>query len=74
MISFDSTMQKTMFVYFVGAYLLYQSKHPSMFTEDKRFKSFGVGKEKTVTPFWLVSLVIGLTSYLYFVVRSDDFV
>ena len=74
MISFDPTMQKTVLVYFLGAYLLYQSKHESMFTKDNKFKQFGVGKEKTVTPFWLVSLVIGLVSYLYFVVRSDDLV
>ena len=39
-----------------------------------QIKDFGTGPEKTITPFWLVSLVIGLLIYLQFTVRGDDFV
>tara|TARA_Y100000817_G_scaffold299352_1_gene277373 strand:- start:132 stop:272 length:141 start_codon:yes stop_codon:yes gene_type:complete len=45
-----------------------------MFDNNGKIKEFGAGPDKTITPFWLVSLVIGLLIYLQFTVRGDDFV
>ena len=31
-----------------------------MFHKNGEFKQFGVGKDKTIYPFWLVTIVIGV--------------
>ena len=74
MISIDDNMKKILVIYFIGCFFLYKMKSDIMFDETGNFKQFGVGKDKTVTPYWLVSLVIGLCGYLYVTIKSDDFV
>tara|TARA_Y100000389_G_scaffold144322_1_gene142666 strand:- start:183 stop:323 length:141 start_codon:yes stop_codon:yes gene_type:complete len=45
-----------------------------MFHENGEFKQFGVGKQKTIYPFWLVTLIIGIMIYLYLHIQQDEFV
>ena len=74
MISIDDNMKKVLAIYLLSCFALYKMKLDSMFDKGGNFKQFGVGKDKTVTPYWLVSLVIGLVGYLYVTIKSDDFV
>ena len=49
-------------------------KHPKMFDENGDFKSFGLNRDETVFPFWLVTLMIGLFSYYLLVIRKGEYV
>ena len=45
-----------------------------VFNKEGEMKNFGVGPEKTITPFWLVTLSLTLIIYIYINVKTDDFV
>jgi hypothetical protein len=49
-------------------------KPDMLFTENGDFKGFGTGPNKTILPFWLVTLSLSLLVYLYINIKSDDFV
>tara|TARA_B000000557_G_C20745891_1_gene430670 strand:+ start:252 stop:482 length:231 start_codon:yes stop_codon:yes gene_type:complete len=74
MITIDNSMTKVLLFYIGVSYLLYKMKPDIMFDKQGKFKPYGVGKEKTVTPFWLITLLIGLVGYLFIKVKSDVFV
>ena len=72
MFDFDETLLTAVFLYLLSCYILYTIKHPKMFDEDCNFKCFGLGKNETVFPFWLVTTMIGLISYyLIIIVKSE---
>lgn len=74
MFKIDSILQTTLLLYIIISVFIYQMKPPVMFHEDGQFKQFGVGKDKTIYPFWLVTLIIGILIYLYFHIQTDEFV
>jgi len=41
-----------------------------MFDENNNFKSFGLGSEETIFPFWLVSSLIGISCYYFLIIHS----
>ena len=43
-----------------------------MFDESGNFKTFGLGKDETVFPYWLVTTLIGLSSYYFLIIRRDN--
>jgi len=72
MFEFDESLFTALMIYLVSCYILYTLKHPKMFDEDGNFRSFGLHKDETVFPFWLVTTIIGLFSY-YLLVLKDEF-
>ena len=52
-------------------YVLYSYKHEKMFTESGDFKTFGLHKDETVFPYWLVTTLIGLSGYYLLVMRNN---
>ena len=74
MIEIDKNLQTVIFLFLCVLFLLYKLKPKQIFNEDGSLKQFGTGKEKTITPLWLVSLLFGLMIYVYTTVRKDDFV
>ena len=64
---FDKSLMTALAVYFVACYVLYTMKHPKMFAEGGGFKCFGLGPNDTIFPFWLVTTVIGISTYYGFV-------
>lgn len=74
MFKIDSILQTTLLLYIIICVFIYQMKPYFMFHEDGQFKQFGVGKHKTIYPFWLVTLIIGIMIYLYFHIQQDEFV
>ena len=54
---------KTLIIYLIGCYMIFMIKHPKMFDERGNFKKFGLQKHETIYPFWLVTTVIGITTY-----------
>lgn len=74
MITIDDHMKKILALYLISCFVLYKMKPDIMFDKQGQFKQFGVGKDKTIAPFWLVTLLIGLVGYLFIRVNSDKFI
>jgi hypothetical protein len=49
-------------------------KPPFMFHNDNSFKQFGLTRDKTIYPFWLVTLIIGIIIYLCIIIRNNDYI
>jgi hypothetical protein len=45
------------------AILLWFLKPSFMFKKNGQFKNFGVGSNKTILPFWLAVLIVGIVAY-----------
>ena len=71
MFEFDEILLTTIIIYLGTCYFLYNLKHPKMFDEKGNFKCFGLNKNETVFPFWLVTTMIGLFTYYLLVIRSE---
>ena len=65
---FDKSLVMAIAVYVIACYGLYTLKHPKMLDEHGEFKCFGLGTHDTVFPFWLVTTVIGVSTYYGLVV------
>ena len=74
MIQLDEKLQLVIFLFICSLFILYRSKSRHMFDENNNIKQFGTGKDKTITPIWLVGLVMGLFIYVYLTVQKDDYV
>jgi len=70
MFEFDSNLVYSVGIYLVTCYGLYSLKHESMFDDKGNFKTFGLHKNETVFPFWLVTTIVGLFSYYIMIVKS----
>jgi len=71
MFGIDNILLKSLFIYLLSCYILYSIKHPVMFDEKDDFKCFGLNKKETIYPFWLVTSLIGITSYYLFRVTDN---
>jgi hypothetical protein len=74
MIEIDDTLKKTLLFYLLFSFFLYQMKPDCMFHGNDEFKQFGTGPDKTIYPFWLVTTVLGMVTYIYLHVNEDEFV
>ena len=54
-------------ILFVTFFFIVQYLRPSfIYNDDGSLRQFGIGtKKKTVLPIWLVSLILGIFSYLF---------
>lgn len=73
MFKFDETLFLALMIYLGACYFLYNFKHPKMFDEQGNFRCFGLNKNETVFPFWLVSTVIGLLAYYVLIIRKGEY-
>jgi hypothetical protein len=53
---------------------LYTLKPSFMFNRDNSFKQFGLTRDKTIYPFWLVTLLTGIIIYLCIIVKNNDYI
>lgn len=74
MFKIDKTLQLALVIYFFINFIIYQIKPEMLFKSNGEFKTFGTGPDKTITPFWLVTLSLSLLIYLYINIKTDDFV
>jgi len=75
MFEIDNNLQIAIFIFILACIILYNKKSKVFFKDNGEFKEFGVGGgDKTIFPFWLATLIIGLISYLLICIRNDDFI
>tara|TARA_Y100001958_G_C21246751_1_gene577427 strand:+ start:860 stop:1084 length:225 start_codon:yes stop_codon:yes gene_type:complete len=70
----DKNLQIVILIFGAIIFILYKQKPSMMFKKNGKPKDFGSGKDKTITPVWLVALTISLLFYIQFTIRQDDFV
>ena len=59
----DNTLILTIAIYLCSCYVLYNMKPKIMFSENNDFLCFGLNKNETIFPYWLVTSLIGIVSY-----------
>jgi len=74
MFELSETLLKSIGIYLFVCYGLYKIKHPKMFKESGQFRTFGLNKGETITPFWLVTTLIGITSYYLLLIQNGKYV
>tara|TARA_B100000427_G_C15321885_1_gene512911 strand:- start:94 stop:345 length:252 start_codon:yes stop_codon:yes gene_type:complete len=72
MLQFDKTLSTAILIYLLSCYILYNLKHEKMFDEKGNFKNFGLNKQETIFPFWLVTTIIGLFSYYLLIINEKN--
>lgn len=61
----DNKLSVAVCIFVIVFFLIHYSKPSFVYNKDGSFREFGVGyRHKTVIPIWLVSIVIGIFSYL----------
>ena len=73
MFDFDENLIFAILIYLGSCYFLYQLKHEKMFDKEGQFKCFGLNKDETTFPFWLITTMIGLFSYYMLVLRKTNY-
>ena len=73
MFEYDEILLTTIIIYLGTCYFLYNLKHPKMFDEKGNIKCFGLNKNETIFPFWLVTTIIGLFTYYILVIRQESY-
>ncbi len=74
MFELSNTLIKAIGIYLLVCYGLYQIKHPKMFDETGEFKNFGLNENETITPFWLITTLVGLSSYYLLLIQDGKYV
>ena len=74
MFDIDKNLQFVILVFLATVFLLYKQKPSMIFKPNGKPKEFGSGKDKTITPVWLIALAISLLFYVQSTVKNDDFV
>ena len=71
---FDDNIKMTLIIFVIICFAIYYLRPSIMFDEDRTFKQFGLTKDRTIYPFWLVLLVIGIIVYLCIIIKNNDFI
>ena len=70
----NDNLKTSLVILLCSSFVLYQIKSPCMFYPNGEFKPFGLKSEQTITPFWLVNSLIGVSSYYILVVKGGQFI
>ena len=71
---FDNNIKITLIIFVIICFTIYYLKPAIMFDGERTFKQFGLTKDKTIYPFWLVLLVIGIIVYLCIIIKNNDYI
>ena len=64
-------LKTSLLVYLFSCFVFWQAKSPCMFYPNGEFKPFGLKSNQTITPFWLVTSLIGITAYYLQIVNKS---
>ena len=60
---FNNRVKYTLLIYLVVVMIIIITRPKFMFKKNGEFKPFGIGKNKTVFPFWLIIFVTIIIAY-----------
>jgi hypothetical protein len=70
----NDNLKISLLVLLFSSFVLYQMKSPCMFFPNGEFKPFGLKSDQTITPFWLVNSLIGVSCYYILIVKGGKFI
>ena len=73
MLELSDVLIKSIGIYLLVCFGLYRIKHPKMFKPNGEFKQFGLNKDETTTPFWLVTTLVGISTYYLLLVQEGKY-
>ena len=71
---FDTNVKVTLIIFVILSITIYYLKPPIMFNSDGTFKQFGLTKDKTIYPYWLSCLILGIIVYLVIIIKNNDYI
>jgi len=74
MINLDNNIKMTLIGFAVISIIIYQLKPRFIFHENGSFKQFGLTKDKTIYPYWLVIIISGFLIYSVCLIKGGNYV
>ncbi len=71
---FDNNIKLSLILYVIICFALYYIKPRFIFDNQGNFKQFGLTRDKTIYPFWLICLVLGIIIYLLIIIKNNEFI
>ena len=71
---FDINVKMTLIIFILLSITIYYYKPSIMFNQDGSFKQFGLTKDKTIYPFWLTCLLLGIITYLVIIIKNNEYI
>ena len=71
---FDNNIKIAIIIFVSLSFGIYYMKPDPIFHSDGSFKQFGLTRDKTIYPFWLITLIIGIITYLIIIIKNNDYI
>ena len=71
---FDDNIKMDVIAFVVICFAIYYMKTSFMFHYDNSFKQFGLTKDKTIYPYWLSCLIVGIIVYLVIIIKNNEYI
>jgi len=71
---FDTNVKITLIIFVILSISIYYLKPPIMFNSDGSFKQFGLTRDKTIYPYWLSCLIVGIIVYLVIIIKNNEYI
>ena len=69
---FDNTIKNVIIIFIFLCAAIYNIKPEFIFDEKGKFKKFGLEKNNTIFPFWLVTTSLITIVYIYFKLNKEN--
>ena len=74
MIQLNDNLKISIIVVLITSYLIYYRKPSCMFKDNGEFKSFGLQSDETPFPLFMITTVIGFTTYYGLLLKEGKYV
>ena len=74
MIELNDNLKLSIIILLIVSYLIYDKKPECMFKDNGEFKHFGLNRDETPFPFYIIITVIGFTTYYALLIRDCKYV
>ena len=74
MIELNDNLKISIVVILISGYLIYNQRPKYFFKSNGEFKSFGLNKDETPFPFFMVLTVIGFTTYYGLLLKGGKYI
>lgn len=74
LISINDQLKIAVLIVLVSGYFIYEQKPSLFFKDNGEFKHFGLQKDETPFPFFLIVTIIGFTSYYCLLLNDGKYV
>ncbi len=74
MININNELKISIISILIIGYLIYDKKPTIMFKDNGEFKQFGLNKDETIFPFFMMITILGFTIYYCLLLKEGKYV